>query len=43
MDLLAEWIRRHPDHYAGFLRLRRRAAATDTRPLFEDYDGSSAG
>ncbi len=42
MDFLERWVRRHPDHYAGFLRLRRRAAATDARPLFEDYRESPA-
>jgi len=38
MDLLERWVQRYPDHYASFLRLRRRAAATDTQPLFRDYN-----
>lgn len=41
MARLEWWVRRHPDHYAGFLRLRRRAAATDARPFFADYGGGA--
>jgi phosphatidylinositol dimannoside acyltransferase len=37
MDLLAAWAERYPDHYAGFLRLRRNTASTDTEPFFADY------
>lgn len=39
MDLLAAWAERYPDHYAGFLRLRRGTASTDTEPFFADYTG----
>ena len=37
MDVLARWVRDHPDHYAGFLRLRVNTAPTDTLPFFDDY------
>ena len=37
MAVLERWIRMYPDHYAGFLRLRRMTAPTDARPFFTDY------
>lgn len=43
MARLEHWVRRHPEQYAGFLRLRRRAAATDGRPFFTDYAGGRGG
>jgi len=37
MAVLQRWVREYPDHYAGFLRLRRGTAPTDARPFFADY------
>ncbi len=43
MDVLERWVRDHPDHYAGFLRLRMATAPTDTLPFFDDYEGAHGG
>ena len=37
VDVFAEWVARHPEHYANFLLLRYKVRASDVMPFFDDY------
>ena len=36
-DRFCRWVARYPDHYLGFLLMRRRVRGTDVVPFFDDY------